>query len=571
MAETRTPRFKQPQWSAGSDAPARGDFNEAFGNVEAWAAYDDGQTLTALPSTNLVTGRYALISFGTDGKSLYRYNGSSFDLVGGSVIPRFQRFKALEGQALTDSAWHVEHPSMPGKSIIASYGGDLTAAGLLKLWNADDDTKGSLVIGWNGALSPATTGRAYVRTRKDGELGLVLHGHGSAAGNMLTVREPGGSDMLTVDAAGRLTQRTFAAFGGAALQAAHMLAVAPTSSTSDAVTNGVLLYGQSGASGKTILQVWRDAADTAAIVNVGRDSISVGRLPWAGLLTHAADRHTFRVSGRSGNSYYWRFFRSDPTSAATEADPSKDVLVLNADSGGFGSFLPTYLVQTLRPAVTTLTVWRDTDFNGNFMDLQRRIPDGSGGYTFQNAAMWASDGKLRTGAWWRGTGTLRDARQALHHNSKKTWAASGGSQSDGVKIDRSTSYTYTWPVMTARSNGGADLSITTALEAMLSINTADGMSDAQVYGAETFIAINGGIWQSLGTNENAQTTPENVNGNRRWSGDVLVFTKRLSNLPPAATFQVRTVVSVGIANPSLYLRSLEIDVEECIIEYYTAP
>lgn len=34
MAETRTPRLNQPQWSAGTDSPSRADFNEAFLSLE---------------------------------------------------------------------------------------------------------------------------------------------------------------------------------------------------------------------------------------------------------------------------------------------------------------------------------------------------------------------------------------------------------------------------------------------------------------------------------------------------------------------------------------------------------
>jgi hypothetical protein len=47
MAETRTTRLSLPQWSAGTDAPSRADFNEAFSNLDInGAMYGEGAVAT---------------------------------------------------------------------------------------------------------------------------------------------------------------------------------------------------------------------------------------------------------------------------------------------------------------------------------------------------------------------------------------------------------------------------------------------------------------------------------------------------------------------------------------------
>lgn len=562
MTETRTARMNLPQWSAGTDSPSRTDFNGAFSDIETRTAYDAGDNPSSLPVTNLVAGRYSMMVV-ADGYSLYRYSGSAWQFIGGTLVPRFQRFKAMEGQASTDPAFTVEFGGAVG--ITATYGGDLTVGGVLKSWNASDATKGSVVVGWNGATTLATTGRTYIRTRADSELGLVLHAHGSGAGNMLTVREPGNSDILTVDAIGRLTQRTFAAFGGAAMPSTSMVAVAPTSAV-DAITNGLLLYGQSAASAKTMLQILRDSGDSAPVFSVGRDAITLGRLPWtSGSLTLASIGHTLRASGVSANPYYFRVRRSDPTSGVTEANTALDTTVFYINEDATVSQLPTVIAQRLKIASTTLQLFRVNDFTAGFLTLSRLVSDGMGGETAQLASSWASDGRLSAGAWWRAIGTLRDARQPVVHKSTKTYAVIGDPVNQGQHVDPSSSFTYTWAQMTTRSAGATDLRVRIETEVLFDVPGSG--AKAVDWTMRTQISINGGAYSEIGASENVgATTPTSG----RPSGDRYGSVCWATAVPAGATFTLRTIIEVGAVDEGLRIRSFHISAEECIVENYAA-
>lgn len=564
MTETRTPRLNLPQWSAGTDSPSRTDFNGAFSDLEARGAYDSGDNPSSLPVSGLVAARYSMV-VGVDGHTLYRYSGSAWQFVGGTLVPRFQRFKAGEGQLVTDPVFSVEHPADTNANITATYGGDFSAGGVLKSWNANDATKGALVVGWNGAVSMATTGRAYLRTRANSELGLVLHAHGSGAGNMLTVREPGNSDIFTVDAIGRLTQRTFAAFGGATMPSTSMLAIAPTSAV-DAITNGLLLYGQSAATAKTIMQVLRDSGDTAPILSIGRDAITMGRLPWSGgSLTLASVGHTVRASGVAANPYYFRVRRSDPTSGVTEANPALDTTMVYVNEDGFVSSLPSVITQRYKTASTTLTLFRVTDFTAGFLSLSRLVSDGMGGETAQLASSWASDGRLGTGAWWRGTGVVRDARQPVVHKSTKAYAVVGDPVNQGQHINPSSSFTYTWPQMTSRATGVTDLRVRIETEVLFDVPSSGTKAvDWTMY---TQISVNGGAYTQIGASENVgATTPTSG----RPSGDRYGSVCWATDIPAGATFTLRTIVEVGAVDDGLRIRSMHIGAEECIVENYAA-
>lgn len=566
MTETRTSRFNLPQWSAGTDSPSRTDFNGAFSDIEGRGAYDTGDNVSSLPVTSLVAGRYSMLTTVSDGYSLYRYSGSAWQYVGGTLVPRYQRFKAVEGQASTDQVFTVEYPGDGSANIVATYGGDFTAGGVLKSWNANDLTKGSLAVGWNGALSLSTTGRAYLRTRANSELGLVLHAHGSGAGNMLTVREPGNSDIFTVDAIGRLTQRTFAAFGGATLPSTSMVAVAPTSAV-DAITNGALFYGQSAATSKTIMQVLRDSSDIAPIISVGRDAITMGRLPWTGgLLTLASVGHNLRASGVAANPYYLRLRRSDPTSSATEANSALDTTVFYINEDGAVSQLPLSVTQRYRTASSTLSLFRVTDFTAGFVSLSRLVPDGVGGETTQLAGSWASDGRLSSGAWWRATGTTRDARQVVVHRSSKAYAVIGDPVNQGQYVAPAASFTYTWASMTCRSAGVTDLRVRIETEALFD---APGSGTRAVdWAMRTQISINGGSYTQIGASENVSaTTPTGG----RPSGDRYGSVCWATDIPAGATFALRTIIEVGAVDDGLRIRSMHISADECIVENYTAP
>lgn len=573
MTETRTTRMLQPQYSSGSDAFSRTDYNEGGAAVESRTAIDFGPTYSALPVADLLTGRFAPVDYTTDGYSLYRYSaGGAWQFMGGTLIPRFVRYRASEAQALTDNVFDVVHPSQGNPNILAKYNGDLRAGGLLKSWNANDATKGALVVGWDGAVTMATTGRAYVRTRADGELGLVLHPHGAGAGNMLVVRSSGGSDVLTVDATGRLTQRTFAAFGEAGLSATSMVAVAPTTAA-DAVTNGLLLYGQTSQPAKTMLQVLRDAADPVPLLGIGRDSLSLGRLPWvsprtSGQLLLAGNGIQLRASGDPANAAWWTWRTSNPTSPATEADPLQDTIQMTASSAGFGMRMPLYLSQRNRQELPTMTVLRIGDFNANFAEYARVVPDGLGGETTQAAASWVSDGRLRTGAWFLtgGVGTTRDARQTVTHVSTKRFTPLGGAIYSGQLVTDGTSFTYTWPDMAVKSSGAVDLDITTIAEVMLT-QTGAG-ADAQSYSIETLISINGGGYAVIAGSENV---PVSTSAGNRAGGNSMYVNHRSIGITPGATFSLRTRMTVGNVNTlDFYIRMFDIKVTECILVPYVA-
>lgn len=81
MTETRTARFSMPQWSAGTDSGSRLDFNEAFANLELWAARDENGTRAARPAAG-IRGRYYTAS---DTKVIYRDNGTTWDVVGAVI------------------------------------------------------------------------------------------------------------------------------------------------------------------------------------------------------------------------------------------------------------------------------------------------------------------------------------------------------------------------------------------------------------------------------------------------------------------------------------------------------
>lgn len=573
MTETRTPRFELPQWSSGSDSPSRADFNEAFSNVETRAGQDDGTSAGTLPTTNLVAGRSFALDAGADGYTIYRYDGSGWRFTGGTLVPVGVRFAARDGQALTGTALSVTHPSRSSAALSATYGGDLAAAGVLRSFDADDDTRGLAVVGWSGTPSAGTHGRLHVRTRRAGDLGVVAQAHAANAGNLFTVREQGGQDIVTVDAAGRLTGRAPSAFGGASVAASASLAVAPTSAAGDGVTAGVLLYGQSSADTKSILRVQRDAVDTAPVLLVGRDMVEAGRLPWgsayntAGYLRLSGNRIVLRSSGNADNPAYVQVRRSDPTSPATEADTSKDTLLWQVAAGSIVHSMPTTVNNmAMQNDTASMTVQRFGNFVGNFLDLTRLVPDGGGGQTVQLASQWDSQGRLRSGAWWRSTGYLRDARQPVVHASAKRWAGQGSSTTGGIVINSNGSFTYVWPTMTTRSATVSDLEVFTTAEVMLVNANLD--EDAQSINVRTDYSLDGGsTWTAAAYSENAAAATGTKNGFRP-AGMNFTSWHVVAGLNPGAEFVLRTVVSAGGALPTARLRCLDLRGQESLVEYY---
>jgi hypothetical protein len=576
VTETRSNRHGLPLWSSGSDSGSRSDFTEAFTKLNAQAAWDDGGTDTELPVDDLVAGRYQLVVIGGTYRVLYRrHDSSGWDAVGGNTMPNSFHYRALSGQARADAAVTFSHPDHVNPGATIGYDGSAVLSGTVRVFDDDESGRGALIVGTNAAVGYPTLGRAHIRTRATGERALTVQAHAADAGNLFTVRTAGEADALHVDALGRLRGTAPSSFGGAPIPTLASLAVAPTANDADDTITGLLLHGSTGSAeilAKSIMQIWRDATEgSAPLADFKRDTISIGRLPWATSgLTLAATGHTVRASGVAGNAFFWRLRRSDATSGANEANAALDATLLEISNGGWASNLPLFVTQRYRTAQATASFYRVGDFSASFIDLARLVPDGLGGETAQLASAWDSDGRLRVGAWWRSTGTVRDARQSVHHVCRKDFAVPGESPTSGQPVNPNSIHTLTWTSMTMRSSGTTDLRITTSVGLILRPNLIDNNADAQLYSVRTLVSVNGGSYTEIGISDNAQVTPE-VRPVQTYSGDAFACEHRLVNVPAGATVQVRTVFSVSEAVPLVYLRSLAIDLEECVIETYASP
>jgi hypothetical protein len=569
MAETTTSAFALPQWGVENvDGPDMGELNSIGANIESFAAYDDGLSYTTLPTTGLFPKRYVRVST-TDGSySLYRRQGSTWEWIGGPVAALGRRTVALSGQAGTDKAWTAE-ATLGTATAYATYQGDLASVASLR-------TSGLFAAApLADTLTVGTTGRVYVKTQAAGDLGLVLRAHASTAGNLLTAREQGGSDVLTVDSSGRLVARTPAAFGGAALPSTSVLAVAPTSG-SDGVTNGLLLTGNASDATRSVLRALAAPTDTASIAAWRTNGMSVGKLPWGtaamsdGQINSAADVHTWRSVGANlpGSAQFTSWFAFQAANPTAQTDPSQDQLVFSMGSQGAALTQPLFLSQEKLSSLTNLTLYRFTDFTaGRFMELIQTTRTSPTTFTFNTVSDWNADGRLRAGTAWKGANSVRDARQSIHHLSTKVYAVAGDGPTVGIKVNPSTTFTYSFPTMTSRSFGGCDLLIGGLLELYLVNNRTDGSADGQSLQLQCWISINGGSFNEVDYQDNAQSSsPVGI----RVIGDVLNAKFLLQSIPNGAIFQIQLRVSNGSSSPTLYIRKLGIDVEESTFEVYTA-
>jgi hypothetical protein len=574
MAETWTPRIPLPQWSDQNvDGPSMTDFDTAFSNINSMAAYDDGVNYTPLPTTNLVAGRYARLTNTDSSYTLYRRSASAWEYVGGPVAPVAQRIAALNSQAATATAFTTE-PTLGTAGLAITFGGDLATAGLVR----SASYLASAPAG--DTLSATTTGRAYVKTQAAGDLGLVLRAHASTASYLLDVREQGGSDVLTVDSMGRLQARVPSAFGGSSITPASIMAISPTTNSSDGVTNGLLLTGQPSMPTRTLLTALSAPGDTQTIAKWSSSGITMGKLPWGasgttdGQLGLYADSTYFRVGGinQPGGNQTWLMVEKALASAPT--DPSQDIPVFAITATGTSIYQPGYFSQeyaTSNPTVTNLTLYRfnDASASGRFFEMYQATRVNPTTVTFKFAADMNGDGRMRSALMWRGSNPpSRDVRQSIKHNSTKTWAVPGDGPDVGQEVaGAGGSHTYNgFPTMTTHSFGGCDLDITVTTELMLD-DSAFSSEDGQVYGLECFISINGGSFTSLLKQENAQA----VSGpGIRQAGDLMVCRYRALGLGNGATFKIRLVMSTGSPNPNLFLRKYDLIAEEVSFEQYTA-
>lgn len=581
MTETRTTRFGYPLWSADTDSPSRLDFDEWSNVAEAKNAYDDGVTYTTVPVTSLVQGRYALVNATGNYRTLYRRDDAgSWRFVGGDTIPDTLRLRALTGQATTAQALALSHPSLTNPPLTLAYDGSMIVGGSFRSFDPNDAAKGGIVVGSNAAADPVNNGRLYVTTRQTGDRGLVVApyvpgGGDPGSGDLLTVRNAGGDSPFVVNVLGQFREQASSAFGGASIQSTAMLAVAPSSSNSDTVTSGLLLYGQAGTGGanppntKALLQISRDSGDLTAagsIALVKRNTIALGKLPWGtpntdGTVTLAGNTNYVRSSANASTYVQWSF--TDP---AHEDDPTKDTAYLLGSPTAMVWRLPFSISNEYRTAGITLGLYRFTDFSAPFMQLNRAVRVNPTTITTTLMAEWEADGRLQTGVPWRGSGSVRETRQPVAHVCHKALVTPGDPSDSGPSVAPGGNYIYTWPTMTLRSVSNADIEMDLITELMLGPGVS-GQDDAQAYAQQFAISINSGTFANVDTvRENASTVPRSSN---RRSGDAFLARTRLLNVPAGAQIQVRTTFAVGSAAPTIYLRSLDLRVQESVVEVYS--
>lgn len=573
MAKTATTRFGQSQYSSGSDTFRRVDYNTDGSNIETRAAYDDGVTYATLPAVaDTRAGRYVMHQpTGNTYKTLYRATGEggTWEQAVGTAVPAPLAFRphVATSYAATATAASFAHPNLTNPGATVTYDG-AAAFGRAVVLDLNDGTKTALHVGTSAAPAPGTLGRAHVRTTTDGDKGLVLQPHGAGAGNTFTAREPTGQDVVTIDPNGYLRARSLSGFGGGALDAATAVVVAPTSSATDAVTTGLLLYGQSSAPSKRMLQVLRDAADTAPIVNVYRDSISLGRLPWGdvssgGTISSAGKQITHRALGYDSDTVLWKMSLA---SATTPTDTTLDQTVLSLSRASSLLRAPLTATQELATGGVNLTLKRFTEFNGRFIELRRA------GTTDEVVSAWEPDGRLSIGARWVSAGTMYDARNSLWHSCKKRWATPGvDGYRVGIKIDSgnvpTNNYTYTFALMQMRSSQATDVNARVAIEYCIE-NETDDFGSSMIF--EHLVSVNGGAFTSLATTEHWTTA---VRVGDRPVGNSPISNTVLKNAPAGATVQWRVKLTNNGSDfgPPMYLRMLDLNIEETIISTYTAP
>lgn len=557
MTKTQTERFGQNQYSSGSDSFRRVDYNSDGTYIEARAAYDDGGTYTTLPGVGeIIKGRYVMYSSGGGTyRTLYRATDTNgaWEPALGNTIPRpvTVRPHAAGDFTASTAALLFTHPDLatpPGK---ITFDGQASFP-RVTAYDPNDIARGSVYVGTNAAHDVTALGRMHVRTRQNGERGLMLQPHSVDAGNMLTVREAGGSDVVTVDASGYLRARSLSGFGGGAINAGAAVVAAPTSSSSDGVDIGLLLHGQTGATAKTILSVRRDLADTAPVLSVGRDSLQVGRLPWGdgssgGGLALRGRQILQRALGYDLDPLLWRLNRA---STATPEDGGLDETVASFSRASGLIRVPMTLTQALGTSGANLTLKHYTDLNSRFLELHRMS-----GETSEILSSWDTDGRLLLGARWKGIGVMRDARQSMVHIS--TYAG-GGELNPGQTFSRE------WPTMYPRSATGYCLKIVATLETEVAAGLFSDREDGQQWFLNMDISIDGAAYQALGSvrmggpAHRSGTRPIEVQNGTFW----------LKNIAAGTTFALRTRVFIGGAVPKVTVRQQWVSVEECVIADY---
>lgn len=274
MAVTTTPRFALPQYGAGSDSPSRQGFNAAFATIDAKAAYDDGAVGgTALPTTDLVNGRYAQTVDGAY-RRVFRRAGGNWQQIGGNTWAETQYARADAALGTSTPARVTSHPSISGgPTVTENWDGSSSRTGQQSIGDLGARL-GSLQIGDTGAADLAAKGRAYVRAQS-GQRGVVAAAAAADAGHLFAAVEAGGSVPWYVDSRGRQRAQAPASFGAADLATGVALGTAPGATD----TSGL---DASAASGKFAQRWWRAVGDVTPIASIEQTAITLGRATWAG-------------------------------------------------------------------------------------------------------------------------------------------------------------------------------------------------------------------------------------------------------------------------------------------------
>jgi hypothetical protein len=367
------------------------------------------------------------------------------------------------------------------------------------------------------------------------------------------VQTTAGSDVLTLDATGQLQQRASAAYGGSSVNAANMLAVAPTSGGAD--TTGLLLHGQaSPGDTKAILRVLRQSDSATDLINVGRDAIAIGVMPWGssssgGGLSLTGRQLLMRATGYSSEGTLMKLTRSD---ISDPANASLDEPVVNFARTVSLQRVPAVLTQALNTGTVNLTLKRYTDLTQRFLEMHRMGASES----VEVVGGWDSEGRVLAGTRWAGAGVMRDARQALRHRTQKALSNT---------LNPNDTLTTVFAAMQCRSATACDLAIDIRLEAQVEVGAFSDREDGQQWFLNCDISVNGGAFGFLGSflmggpAHRTGTRPINVQ-NGDWT---------LLNVPAGATFQIRTRVFIGSAVPQVTLRGLYVNVQESIVSNYT--
>ncbi len=274
MTLTLTPRFGQPQWSSGADSPGRTVFNGAFAALDQKGALDPGVNGSALPSSDVVDGRYAHVVNGAY-RQLYRRGAGAWAQVGGNMWDQTQYERAAAGTAQSASAVERSHPDLTNPTVVELWDGSSVRGGRFALGEVNSAIPSALHVGdTTSAVDLAVRGRVYARTTAANQRGFVASAHADTAGPLFTARTAGG-DPWTVDAQGRMRAQVPTAFGAGVLTANVPVSVAP--GTND--LSGVDLYS---AAGKPALRIFRAAGDGAALALFEQDKITFGRSSWSG-------------------------------------------------------------------------------------------------------------------------------------------------------------------------------------------------------------------------------------------------------------------------------------------------